>query len=57
MTNKLLRRYAVDVFFCSVILILLLSMSCGFSFIDIIYFCCVVYYYGKIRFYRWKKCQ
>lgn len=49
MTNKLLKKYAVDIFFVSVAVLLIFSIIETASVIDIAYFLCVVYYYARIK--------
>ncbi len=57
MTNKLLKKFAVDIFFISIGLLLIISILESANIIDIAYLCCVVYYYARIKIYRWKNCQ
>ena len=57
MTNKLLKRFSVDIFFIVIAILLIISIIQGKNIIDIAYFCCVVYYYLRIKICRWKKCQ
>lgn len=49
MTNKLLKKYAVDIFFISIGILLVLSIIEAFNIIDITYLLCVVYYYVRIK--------
>lgn len=49
MTNKLLRKYAIDVFFIVIGVLLILSIIETTNIIDIAYFICVVYYYVRIK--------
>lgn len=57
MTSNLLKGYIIDIFFISMILLIFISMFLSFYFVDILYLCCAIYYYIKIRLYRWKKCH
>lgn len=49
MTNKLLKKYAVDIFFITIGILLFFSIIESFNIIDIAYFLCVVYYYARIK--------
>lgn len=49
MTNKLLKKYAIDIFFVLIGVLLIFSIIETASIIDIAYFVCVVYYYVRIK--------
>lgn len=57
MSNKLLKKFSIDIFFISIGLLLIVSIIESADIIDIAYFCCVVYYYARFKIYRWKNCQ
>lgn len=56
MTNKLLSKYAVDIFFISICLLLIITIVKKCNVLDIIYLCCTVYYYIRIKICRWINC-
>lgn len=57
MTSNLLKEYLIDIFFLAMILLIVISMFLSFYFVDILYLGCAIYYYIRIRLYRWKKCH
>ena len=57
MTSNLLKEYLIDIFFLAMILLIFISMFLSFYFVDILYLGCAIYYYIRIRLYRWKKCH
>lgn len=57
MTNRLLKKFGVDIFFIFIGGLVLFSILMYANIIDILYFCCIVYYYVKIKIYRWKNCH
>ena len=57
MTNKLLKKYAIDVFFLTILLFLIISIIESYDIVDVVYLFCVVYYYVRIRLCKLQKCQ
>lgn len=57
MTNKLLKKYSIDIFFIFIGILLIISIIEAANIIDIAYLGCVIYYYVRIRICRLEKYQ
>ncbi len=57
MTNKLLKKYGIDLFFVSIGILLIFSIVDSVNAVDIAYLICVIYYYIRIKICRCNKYQ